>query len=77
MERRTSLTAVFDVVENGWIQAQIREIPGVITAAPTQEEAEEMLLDALHEYLLSFGPTKAEARPRAGDSRKIVVTTST
>jgi predicted RNase H-like HicB family nuclease len=55
VDRKVSLTAVYESVENGWIQARIREMPGVITAAPTREEAQEDLLDALREFLLSFG----------------------
>lgn len=54
MDREVALTAVYEPVENGWIQARIREMPGVITAAPTQAEAEDLLLDALREFLLSF-----------------------
>lgn len=46
-------TAVFDPVENGWVQAHIAELPGVITAAPTVDEAKADLIDALHEYLAS------------------------
>jgi predicted RNase H-like HicB family nuclease len=33
------------------------ELPEVITAAPTMEEAKELLLDALLEYLRSLGDT--------------------
>lgn len=54
MARTLSLTAIFEPDENDWVQARIREIPGVVTAAPTRAEAEEFLLDALREYLLSF-----------------------
>ena len=54
---RVPLTAIYEPVENGWTQARIQEIPGVITAAPTREEAKEMLLDALREYLLAFEET--------------------
>jgi predicted RNase H-like HicB family nuclease len=54
VNREVSLTAVYEPVENGWVQARIREMPGVITAAPTRAEAEDMLLDALREFLLSF-----------------------
>ena len=50
-----SLTAVYEPVENGWTQARIEELPAVITAAPTLEEAKGLLLDALREYLLSLG----------------------
>ncbi|MBA2450146.1 MAG: hypothetical protein H0V51_19190 [Chloroflexi bacterium] len=51
---RISLTAVYEPVENGWTQARIIELPGVITAAATGDEARELLLDALREYLLSL-----------------------
>lgn len=52
---RLSLTAIYEPVEDGWTQARIAELPAVVTAAPTLEEARELLLDALREYLLSFG----------------------
>jgi hypothetical protein len=48
------LTLVFETVEAGWTQVQIAEIPGVITCAPTHDEARELVADALREYLLSF-----------------------
>jgi len=54
---KLSVTAIYETVESDWIQARIAEIPGVITAAPSRQEAEEMLLDALREYLLSFQET--------------------
>jgi len=62
---KLAVTAVYEAVENGWIQARIAEIPGVITAAPSRQEAEEMLLDALREYLLSF--QSAGSPPPNGD----------
>ena len=55
VSKRLSLTAVYEPVEGGWTQARIAELPAVITAAPTQDEAREALLDALREYLLSLG----------------------
>ncbi|HEV8635734.1 MAG TPA: hypothetical protein VG370_16020 [Chloroflexota bacterium] len=55
MVAKVSFTAVFEPVENGWTQARIAELPGVVTAAPTLDEAKEMLLDALREYLLALG----------------------
>jgi predicted RNase H-like HicB family nuclease len=54
MAASVSLTAIYEPVENGWVQARLREIPAVITCAPTREEAEELLLDAMREYLLSL-----------------------
>ena len=57
---RIALTAVYEPVEHGWTQARIEELPAVITAGPTIEEARELLVDALHEYLLSLtGPVGA------------------
>ena len=51
---RFELTAVFEPVEDGWVHAHIAELPGVITAAASLEEAKRLLPDALREYLLSF-----------------------
>jgi predicted RNase H-like HicB family nuclease len=48
-----SLTAIYEPVENGWIQARVKELPAVITAAPTLEEAKTMLEDAVREYLVA------------------------
>lgn len=56
------LTAVFETVEQGWVHAYIRELPGVITAAPDRAEAEEGLLDALREYLLASAVEDEEPR---------------
>jgi predicted RNase H-like HicB family nuclease len=47
-------TAVFETVEDGWVQARVAELPAVITAAPTLDEAKALLLDAVREYLLSL-----------------------
>ncbi|MGH8777103.1 MAG: type II toxin-antitoxin system HicB family antitoxin [Jiangellaceae bacterium] len=62
MSQIVSFTALYEPVEDGWCQGRLVEIPGVVTAAPTREEAEVLLVDALREYLLSFAeePTRAE-----------------
>lgn len=54
MAHDLAYTAVFEEVEGGWTQARIAEIPGVITAGQSREEAKELLQDALREYLASF-----------------------
>jgi predicted RNase H-like HicB family nuclease len=54
MSAEVAFTAVYETVENGWVQARLVEIPGVITVAPTRDEATEMLLDAFAEYVRSF-----------------------
>ena len=52
---RISPTAVYEPVEDGRVQARIEELPAVITAGPSHDEAKELLIDALREDLLSLG----------------------
>lgn len=49
-----SYTVIFEDVGDGWVQASLRELPSVITAAPSRERAAQDVLDALREYLLSL-----------------------
>ena len=49
-----SYTVFFEEVGDGWIQARLHELPAVITAAPSREQAAEDVIDALREYLLSL-----------------------
>jgi hypothetical protein len=55
-------TVILEEVGGGWVQARLHELPGVITAAPSREQAAEDV-DALREYLLSLrdvpGPRSA------------------
>ena len=48
------LTPLFEEVENGWIQGRIKELPEIVTAGRSREEAREMLQDALREYVASL-----------------------
>lgn len=70
--REFDLTAIFQVVEEGWVQARVRELPGVITVAPTREEAEEFLIDALGEYLMA-GEIDDDGPPDGGDETGLKV----
>jgi predicted RNase H-like HicB family nuclease len=65
MATKLKLTAVYEPVEDGWIQGRLVELPGVITAAPTLAEAKEMLRDALVEYLASFDSAPTASAPGA------------
>ena len=49
-----SLTAVYETVEDGWIQARLEELPEVITVAPSLAEAKTMLEDAVREYIAAL-----------------------
>jgi predicted RNase H-like HicB family nuclease len=46
--------AIFEPDENGWTRASIEELPGVITCAPTLEEARLLVRDALTEWLAAL-----------------------
>lgn len=75
MAHDVTLTAVFESVEGGWTQARVRELPEVITAAPTREEAEELLKDALLEYVGSLiHPAEDEKKPEAGERQRLRLT---
>lgn len=49
-----SCTVILEEIGDGWVQARLHEFPGVITAAPSREQAAEDVVDALREYLLSM-----------------------
>jgi predicted RNase H-like HicB family nuclease len=70
MTGRLVFTAVYEQVEGGWTQARIERLPAVITAAPTADEAKEMLVDALSEYLLSLGASD-QPSPPAGSAERL------
>lgn len=66
MTARIALTAVYEPVEQGWVQARLAELPAVITAAPTLDAARELLADALREYLLSIAESPSTAAGQNG-----------
>jgi hypothetical protein len=69
-----SLSILYEPVEGGWIQARIEELPPVITAARTRDEARTLVLDGLREYLLSLRDVPP-ADP-AGDREPVALTIS-
>ena len=55
------LHVVFEPDEQGWVRATIEELPGVITCAPTLEEARALVRDALAEWLAALTTTERAA----------------
>jgi hypothetical protein len=74
MAASLSLTAIYEPVENGWVQARLKEIPAVITCAPTRSEVEDLLLDATREYLLSLVEPALERVPENGSQGNVEIT---
>lgn len=68
MASELTLTAIYEPVENGWVQARVRELPEVITAGASRKEAEELLLDAVLEYLASLSEPLGDDSLWATDS---------
>jgi predicted RNase H-like HicB family nuclease len=69
------LTALYEHVEQGWVQARVAELPAVITAAPTRDEARTLLEDAIREYLLALLDLEApDQAPAEVDSEQLAVT---
>jgi len=65
-------TAIYEQVDDGWTQARILEVPGVITAGASRDEARDLLRDALREYLASFMEGDRDEAPR-GDREQLRV----
>jgi predicted RNase H-like HicB family nuclease len=75
MVQALTFTARLEPVEDGWMQASIDELPGVITTGSSAEEAKEMLADALHIYLLALGDMEeGPDRPHRGDTEPLHIT---
>ena len=51
------LHVVFEPDEEGWVRASVEELPGVITCAPTRDEARQLIRDALDEWLAALTST--------------------
>ena len=68
------LHVVFEPDEQGWVRATIEELPGVITCAPTVEDARELVRDALDEWLAAL--TSAERASVSADATRETLTLS-
>jgi predicted RNase H-like HicB family nuclease len=68
------LHVVFEPDEAGWVRATVEELPGVITCAPTLDEARELVRDALDEWLKSL--TSAERATIGAEATRETLTLS-
>lgn len=63
------LTIVYEEGDDGWIVVSIPEVPGVLSQGRTREEAREMVLSALNDWLRLYfeeqGPSAKEIPPEA------------
>jgi predicted RNase H-like HicB family nuclease len=54
------MTILFEPGDDGWVVAQVKEVPGAVSQGRTREEARENVLDALR-LMLSPEPEDADA----------------
>ena len=73
MAGELTLTAIYETVEDDWVQARVQELPEVITAAPTRAEAEDSLKDAVLQYLASLSEPLVGAQLE-GDRQSLQLT---
>jgi predicted RNase H-like HicB family nuclease len=77
MVQTLTFTARYTTVEDGQVQATIDELPSVITAGRSREEAKSMLVDALRAYLLALGDLQRQAdTPPGGQTEPLRITVS-
>lgn len=65
---------VFEPDEGGWVRATIEELPGVITCAPTRNEAGVAVRDALNEWLAAL--LSPERNPPSPEGQRETLTLS-
>jgi predicted RNase H-like HicB family nuclease len=63
MDEPVDLTIVFEPPEDGWIVASIPQLPGVHSQGRTREEAREMVLSALSDWLRWYVEDQHGTRP--------------
>ena len=68
------LHVVYEPDEAGWVRATVEEIPQVITCAPSQSEARELIRDALNEWLAAL--TSQERAAISSDATRETLTLS-
>ena len=66
----STLTVVFEDVEDGWVQARIAEVPAVITVGRDRDEARSLVEDALREYIRAIAGD-APTDQVAGDVERV------
>jgi predicted RNase H-like HicB family nuclease len=54
---------VYTPIEDGWVMAQVPELPGAVTQGRNMEEAREMIQEAVELLLQSYRENAAKVAP--------------
>ena len=60
---KREFTAVYTPIEDGWIMAQVPELPGAVTQGRELDEAREMTQDAVEHLLQSYRENAVKHAP--------------
>lgn len=60
---KREFSVVYTPIEDGWIMAQVPELPGAVTQGRDMAEAREMILDAVELLLESYRENAAKIAP--------------
>ena len=72
MNEKLHLTILYSDASDGWVTAQVAEIPGAISEGKTREEARSNVLDALD--VLLTPDEKLAGTPASDDSEPLTLT---
>jgi predicted RNase H-like HicB family nuclease len=60
---KREFTVIFTPIEDGWIMAQVPELPGAVTQGRDMDEAREMIQEAVSLLLQSYRENAAKDAP--------------
>jgi predicted RNase H-like HicB family nuclease len=60
---KREFTVVYTPIEDGWIMAQVPELPGAVTQGRDMDEAREMIQEAVALLLQSYRDQAAKVAP--------------
>lgn len=60
---KREFNVVYTPIENGWVMAQVPELPGAVTQGKDIEEAREMIQEAARLLLQSYRENAAKVAP--------------
>jgi predicted RNase H-like HicB family nuclease len=60
---KREFNVVYTPIEDGWVMAQVPELPGAVTQGRDMEEAREMIQDAVELLLQSYRDNAAKVAP--------------
>jgi predicted RNase H-like HicB family nuclease len=66
---KREFNVVYTPIEDGWIMAQVPELPGAVTQGRDMDEAREMIQEAVELLLQSYRETRPRLVVRFGPGR--------